>query len=1314
MIKTYPRLLLLLLLTFFSSNAFAQVPTNGDCLGAIPVCASVYSYTSSAGGVGNYTDLPYQGPASNNYCPTNCISTGEANSTWYIFTTQTAGNISFLITPADINDDYDWALYNLTTNNCSNIFAPNGGMQVSCNYCMNTGSTGPNQANASYCNGPNSCSAFNKIIPTAAGQTYALMVNNFSGTFNGYTLNFGASTAGIVDNVAPYMTNLVTPVACGANSLSISFNENIRCSSISGADFTLTGPGGPYTISYISGAACNVGGTFENDYTLTVIPDMTTGGTYTLWLSGAVLDNCANASNPADARNSRTFTITGVTTTISGSPLSLCAGGSTTLTAGGATTYSWSGGLGTGNPKVVTPASTTNYTVTGTTGACSSVTGVTINVTPIPTGNIFTNPINIGSLPCTGYTDTKNNATTSCFANNMGQSSDDIYYSFTLPVAATVNISHCTSGFDTYMYLLDNAGTTLFSNDDNGPLCGGTTASLSQTLAAGTYYVISEGYGGNAGNITTSITRVEPTGATLANPLSAGTLNCTAYSNIQNNSTQYCFANNTGQASDDVYYSFVLTDATVVNMSTCGTGFDTYLHLLNNAGTEIFSNDDGGPLCGAWNEASMQQTLAAGTYYVVSEGYGGNAGNINTQISIPSPAGGAISGAALVCYGSNSVTYTVTGATAVSYYNWSVPAGASVASGQGTSSITINWGTAGSGNVTCALRNGPCNGATLSYAVTIMPASCWVGVTSTDWFTATNWCLGGIIPQTTTDVIIPDAATTPNDPNVGAVGAVCRNFTMQAGSITNITGSNPLSVYGNWSDAGVFNESTGIVNFVGAVAQSITSPETFYQLNISNAAGVSINAANNVANRLILTNGNLTHGGNLTMANTATIERFTGSLATAPVFGAGVNLIYRSTVNSGPEIPVATTVLRNMELNTPAAGIVTLTTPATLNTQLTFTSGALRTTAANVLIFADNSTYAGAANTRFIDGPVSKIGDDAFQFPTGDIVGANWVWAPLAIADPGAVTTDRFTATYFFTSSPNNWALSDMCNPLVLDHTSGVEYWDVQRISGSIYPDVTLFWKDANRSGITSLTDLTTAHYEVCAGPTKWVSKGGVGAGTLGVGGIGQITGTGFTSYSPVTFGAKVGTTNPLPVSLIEFYAQCVDRIVHLNWSTASETNNDYFTIERSPDMTIWDQLAIVDGAGNSNSIRTYSYDDESPYEGNSYYRLSQTDFNGASETFAPITVECLSNPGSNEAVFFPNPFDGSVVLQLSNTSTEKIHIVVYDMLGKVVYNKDLDAIEAAHQEFVLNFADLSTGMYFVDVKSAHFNVNAKLIKQDR
>lgn len=135
-----------------------------------------------------------------------------------------------------------------------------------------------------------------------------------------------------------------------------------------------------------------------------------------------------------------------------------------------------------------------------------------------PAGANMYNPINVGTLNVGNtYTDTKNNSTVNGFENNIGQASDDIYYLFTISTASKVNLSHCASGFDTYMHLLDVNGNTIASNDDNGPLCSGLTSSISVSLAAGTYFVVSEGYGTNAGNITTAITLLLA-GTDMSNP----------------------------------------------------------------------------------------------------------------------------------------------------------------------------------------------------------------------------------------------------------------------------------------------------------------------------------------------------------------------------------------------------------------------------------------------------------------------------------------------------------------------------------------------------------------------------------------------------------------------------------------------------------------------------------------------------------------------------------------------------------------------------------------------------------------------------
>lgn len=158
-----------------------------------------------------------------------------------------------------------------------------------------------------------------------------------------------------------------------------------------------------------------------------------------------------------------------------------------------------------------------------------------------------------------------------------------------------------------------------------------------------------------------------PPGETQATALNAGTLICgNPYSNTQNLTS---FQNDyNGQPSPDVFYSFQLFASATVAISTCGSGFDTYLYLLDNVGTVIASNDNNGPAC-VGNEASIEQTLAPGTYYVVSEGAASNVGTVTTAILALGPAP-TVSGNTNICQGdATTLTANSPGATGYTWYD---------------------------------------------------------------------------------------------------------------------------------------------------------------------------------------------------------------------------------------------------------------------------------------------------------------------------------------------------------------------------------------------------------------------------------------------------------------------------------------------------------------------------------------------------------------------------------------------------------------------------------------------------------------------
>ena len=105
-------------------------------------------------------------------------------------------------------------------------------------------------------------------------------------------------------------------------------------------------------------------------------------------------------------------------------------------------------------------------------------------------------------------------------------------------------------------------------------------------------------------------------------------------------------------------------------------------------------------------------------------------------------------------------------------------------------------------------------------------------------------------------------------------------------------------------------------------------------------------------------------------------------------------------------------------------------------------------------------------------------------------------------------------------------------------------------------------------------------------------------------------------------FGFGSGSSgNALPIELVSFTGSYDGTNIQIDWSVASQINNDYYTIEKSTDFMDWEELAVLEGAGNSNQLMDYRVYDERPIIGHNYYRLTQTDYDGMSETFHPIAV---------------------------------------------------------------------------------------------
>ena len=191
--------------------------------------------------------------------------------------------------------------------------------------------------------------------------------------------------------------------------------------------------------------------------------------------------------------------------------------------------------------------------------------------------------------------------------------------------------------------------------------------------------------------------------------------------------------------------------------------------------------------------------------------------------------------------------------------------------------------------------------------------------------------------------------------------------------------------------------------------------------------------------------------------------------------------------------------------------------------------------------------------------------------------------------------------------------------------------------------------------------------------------------------------------------GTKNISQSPLPITLVTFTAVPSGNYVSLDWVTATETNNDHFTIERSADGISFSPLLTVAGAGNSSSTLYYHALDESPLSGISYYRLQQTDFNGSSTWSNIVAVEMATELSVN---IFPNPSSSGqeVQVNISGSGDGSVLVVVNDMLGREYYSK-VFIFENGPCAFAIDKEhNLAAGVYLVTASSNDKLVSKKII----
>jgi len=173
---------------------------------------------------------------------------------------------------------------------------------------------------------------------------------------------------------------------------------------------------------------------------------------------------------------------------------------------------------------------------------------------------------------------------------------------------------------------------------------------------------------------------------------------------------------------------------------------------------------------------------------------------------------------------------------------------------------------------------------------------------------------------------------------------------------------------------------------------------------------------------------------------------------------------------------------------------------------------------------------------------------------------------------------------------------------------------------------------------------------------TNWVSHGN--GGTTGSSAMGTIvTSAPLSGFSPFTL-ASVSLINPLPIELINFEARVYGNEVLTRWSTASELNNDFFTVERSSDGLEFSEIGIIKGQGTSQQKSDYQFVDIKPLPDVSYYRLKQTDYDKKSSYSRIVSVTREDGGG---LIVYPNPTQGFAL------ANQKGNFILFNSIGQIV-----------------------------------------------
>ncbi len=543
----------------------------------------------------------------------------------------------------------------------------------------------------------------------------------------------------------------------------------------------------------------------------------------------------------------------------------------------------------------------------------------------------------------------------------------------------------------------------------------------------------------------------------------------------------------------------------------------------------------------------------------------------------------------------------------------------------------------------------------------------WGGYTSTDWFNACNWS-NRSIPTSTVNVVFPSNNTGSKDIVINAnTNPTCNNLTINGSGSKQIKGegsaTKKLTINGNLTIA-----STDGLDFSDGSSGTADGVIEIYGNWINNGVESDFKEGNSTVNFLGSSNQTISTAdaeeafyilninkpsGTVTMNDDVWIDKdFEGGTSSLLIFSQGkldLNSNELKIWNDNEQAVSRTSggvISEDTDNSSKMTWYINNNTGAhvfpfirTDNFYIPFT---FNLTAGNVDDVTVSTFPTAANNTPFPSSPqsVTNVNDGSGNNNSTNMVNRFW-----QIDKTGSSGTANLTFTY------------------------GDNEWDVTEPSNY----------EANR--------WSSGSWQVATG----TQSQNLSSNSVSVSGI--------TAFSPWTLVAPISS---LPIELLDFSVYYnLSNKVDVLWSTASEKNNDFFTVERSTDAVSFNELYKIKGAGNSLRKTDYAVVDEHPEKGISYYRLKQTDRNGI---FTYSQIQSVSSNDHQGFSIYPNPNE-SGALKILNDSDSGFDITLTDVFGRVVFN--------GHSVTSFTELDLTTfskGVYFISLISKKQNFSSKII----